>query len=547
MSADISSLDARRAAGWVLAIAVASLALSLFLTRGLTLVDRDEGRYAEASREMLVSGDWLVPRLFGVPYLEKPPLFYWLSAAALAVVGIDERGARFVPGASAALGVLATGLFALRMLGPGAAVLSSLVLATAALYFTLARIVLTDMLFALTISAALMAFFVAEEERRSLLPFWLFAAAATLTKGPVAGALCALAILAYCGSVGSLGTLFTARFWIGFPAYAAIVATWFGLVEVRFPGYLEFYVYKEHLLRVAGDEHREGPLWYLPWLLLGFLPWTPVLFAALPSIVRRLTEPTREGRTVRFAAIWALGVLVFFSLPRGKLVPYLLPMFPPLAVVLGDALARTWTGGHEIRGLRLSFASLGALFLAVAVAAPIAWEVTPLAMSPVLFLVGASAAAGALLIFRTLDAGDARPALAVAATVAAIELLVVPVARPIADRVTIGPIIRILRDAVGPDEPVVLYSGYFPNLPFYLGRIPYFVFGNRELDFGVSLEGNGPYVVDTLEQLRGRLGAHRTLYVLHPRTSDVNRLRRLPGRTRVLYTGRRSVLLEHQP
>lgn len=545
--AAIPMIDARRAAVGVLVIALASAAIALALTRQLPLFDRDEGRYSEAAREILVSGDWLVPRLFGVPYLEKPPLFYWLTAVSLATFGVDELGARLVPALAAALGVLATGLFTLRTMGARAAPLASLVLATAGLYFVLARVVVTDMLFSVAIAGALMAFFVAWTEGRSYLPFWLLAAAATLTKGPVAGALCGFTIVGYLASRRDLRLLLAPRFWIGFPAYLALVGAWFGLAEVRVPGYLAFYVYKEHLLRVAGDEHREGILWYVPWLLAGFLPWTPMLLAALPAIARRVREPTSAGEAARFAAIWAAVVLVFFSLPRGKLAPYILPMFPPLAMLLGDALARWTARGEEIPRLRLAFVSVGVVLAALAVATPVVWELAPVPMSRWLWAAGGVCAAAAAATLRLARRRDASPVAAVAAAVAALQLCAVPIAAPIARGLTIAPIIDILRERARPDDPIVLYSGYYPNLPFYLGRIPYFVFGNRELDFGVSVEGPGPFVVDSLRRVRSRIGDRPTFFVLHPRTRDVEAVRGLSGATRVLYRGRRSVLVEHLP
>jgi len=121
----------------ILCIAATTLALALFHTRALPLIDRDEGRYAEAAREMLASGDWLVPRLFGVAYLEKPPLFYWLTAAAYRIAGIDELGARLVSALAAAAGVLGIGLLGRRCFGPRAGLLGATVLATSGLYFVL--------------------------------------------------------------------------------------------------------------------------------------------------------------------------------------------------------------------------------------------------------------------------------------------------------------------------------------------------------------------------------------------------------------------------
>ena len=107
-----------------------TLGVALFKTSDLPLIDRDEGRYAEGAREMLASGDWLVPRLFGVPYLEKPPLFFWLTAASCALVGVGELGARLVSALAAAVGVVLTGLFSRRVFGPQAGALTAVVLAT---------------------------------------------------------------------------------------------------------------------------------------------------------------------------------------------------------------------------------------------------------------------------------------------------------------------------------------------------------------------------------------------------------------------------------
>jgi 4-amino-4-deoxy-L-arabinose transferase-like glycosyltransferase len=334
----------------VLLVAALTFAFALAGTRYIPLIDRDEGRYAEAAREMLVSGDWLVPRIFAVPYLEKPPLFYWLTAVSYAAAGVNELGARMVPAVSAALGVLATGLFGRRIFGGGAGVLGAAVLATSGLHLLLARVAITDMLFGALLTGALFAFFVAETERRTFLPFWVLAAAATLTKGPVAPVLCGLVGVSHLALVGRWQILRAARFWIGFPLFLAIVAPWFLLIQARYPAFLPYYVYKEHLLRVAGDEHREPFFWYLPWIVVGFLPWSVVACGALPAIRDRLRDPSAAGVAARFLIVWAAWVFAFFSVPRGKLVPYMLPVLPPLALLVGDALQRWRRGAVVSRG-----------------------------------------------------------------------------------------------------------------------------------------------------------------------------------------------------
>ncbi len=531
----------------ILVIGALALCVALFDTHALPLIDRDEGRYAEGAREMLASGDWLVPRLFGVPYLEKPPLFFWLTAASCGFVGVDELGARLASALAAAVGVIATGLFARKAFGRRAGLLAAAVLATSGLFLVLARVVVTDMLFSALVAGALMSWFVAETKKRSFLPFWLLAAAATLTKGPVAAVLCGLTGLAYLASERTLGALRSPRFWTGMPAFLAIVLCWFALVEIRYPGFLYFYVYKEHLLRAAGDEHWEPFYWYLPWVLAGWLPWTPIAVALAPAIGRRLSERTAQGRAARFVAIWAFVVLAFFSVVRGKLVPYLLPMFPALAILLGDALDGWLEGSAASAPVRRGFYAIAACLLLAVCALPLVVRASPVTLPAslvMLVLVALLVAAAVLLAFA--GSHSIRPILTVATSVAVLECAAVLVGSPIQRHLTTRPVVDILRRELRPGDQVVLYSGYFPNVPFYLQSIPLFVEGNRELDFGVSLEGSGPAIVKDIAEVERRVGRRRLLLVLRTRERDLQSLARLPG-TRLLYKGRTSSLVERLP
>jgi 4-amino-4-deoxy-L-arabinose transferase-like glycosyltransferase len=531
-----------------LLVSALALALTLFDTAEIPLIDRDEGRYAEAAREMLASGDWLVPRLFGVPYLEKPPLFYWLTAGALGLVGIDEFGARLVSGLAAAAGVLSTGLFARRVFGPNSGLSSAGILATSGLYFVLARVAVTDMLFSVLLAGSLQAYFLAETEERSYVLFWLLAAAATLTKGPVAPVLCGFVVLGHLAVRGSWQSLRMRRFWVGLPLYLMVALPWFILVELRYPGFLHFYVYKEHVLRVAGDEHREAFYWYLPWLLGGFLPWTPMLLAAFPAIRRRAVEDSLEGTAARFAVIWVTIVFVFFSVPRGKLVPYILPVFPALAMLVGDDMARQIDSAATGRVMPWAFGLIGAALLIAAIGLPIGLRFSHLAIPPALVAVAVAAAlaAGATTL-RSARTQGWQPLVAVTGSIAALQCVAAVVAAPITRHFTTRPIVEILRGQLGPDDQVAIYTGYFPSVAFYLRRIPYFVFGYRELDFGISLEGHGPWVVDNLHELEKRVGQRRLFIVLRTNEDDFRELRKMPGEIRVLYSGRRSSLIESRP
>jgi 4-amino-4-deoxy-L-arabinose transferase-like glycosyltransferase len=360
--------------------------------------------------------------------------------------------------------------------------------------------------------------------------------------------LCALTILVHLAISRRLGLLFSLRFLYGLVVYMLLVGTWLVLVETRFPGFLAFYVYKEHVLRVAGDEHWEVFYWYVPWMLVGFLPWTPAWLAALPAIARRVRESSRSGQAVRFAVVWAAAVLVFFSVPRGKLVPYILPLFPALAIQLGDALSRWIAEEDEVRGVRFAFLLVGLGVLLAAAGLPIGRHLSPVlvpqgrvAWSVVLGL------GSAVLVIALHRRRSAAPVLAVAGVVGLLECAAVVIAAPIIHPLTTMPIIEILRERLTPEDGFAAYGGYFPNVPFYLRRVPYFVFGNRELDFGVSLEGNGPWVVDDLRQLHARLGHRRIFFLLRTRERDLQTLLALPGTATLLHRGRSSSLVEYQP
>ena len=493
---DSSSPSARP----ILLIALAAVGLYLWNTGSIPLTDPDEGRYAEIGREMLVSGDWLVPRLFDVPYLEKPPLFYWLTALSLRLFGLNEFAARLVPALAAGFGIVAVGLFARRVLHPRAGWLSSLVLATSGLYFILARAVVTDMLFTAAIACALVQFFLADRgytpQRRGFLFFWIFLALATLTKGPAAVVLCGLIVVIDLAWSRSLGSLLRPSLWITAPVYFALALPWFLLVENRYSGYLSFYLWKEHLQRAAGGEHSEPMLWFVPWLVLGLLPWTPLAVAALRGWASAATGSSPREAVIRFLVVWSGVVFLVFSLARGKLVPYILPMFPALAILLGDFLHRSLSERKVIAGVRIEPKLVAAVT----------------GFGVVIYL-GAAAAAPLF-----------------------------------SDRFSARPQTRLVQELMGSEDELALVRSYYPSAAFYLERIPYFVGGRPELRFGSSLIGGSPRLARDLEEFKRRTSARRIFYLSRTREGYLRDLRaKLDKPEILLQTPQATLLVENRP
>ena len=339
---------------WSFLLALGLMGLALFFYRlgAPGLMDPDEGRYAEIAREILVLKDWLVPHLNLFPYLEKPPLVYWLTAVSFKILGYGEVAAR-LPAAVSAVGGLFLAYGLGRVLwGAGPAFLAATVLATSAGYLALGRILTLDMTFSFLVNLGISLGYLALRQEQPRLWPWAYGvlALAVLTKGPVAlilaGLIWGIWVLTY-RRPGKL--LIQPWSWL---LLAVMALPWFVYLQGRIPEFFHFFLYEQHFGRFLTPAVHPQPFYYFGLVLLGLLlPWTFLLPWAL-----RGQWLDRDPDQV-FLLIWAGVVLVFFSLSRGKLPPYILPALLPLALLLGRRLA-DWTdavrtGGVD-RGLRVS-------------------------------------------------------------------------------------------------------------------------------------------------------------------------------------------------
>lgn len=340
-------LALRPARGGVL-IALAVLAW-LAATAGLRpLALPDEGRYVGAALEMARSGDWATPTLDGLPFFHKPPLFYWVTAAALRLLGTSEGAGRAAPLLGAWLG--SWSLFALlrrwqpaqRPRWAGSALL---VLLTQPFFYFGAQYANTDMLVAGCICAciALAAHAVLSDaagrpDRRALWAAYGMAGLGVLAKGLIGVVLPGAVIVAW---------LVWERRWVsllrlvsapGLAVLAAVSVPWFALMARRHPGFLHEFFVVQHVERFSqGGFNNAMPLWFYPVAIaLLALPWTLWGLALLRRPVRLALAAADDGERSlrRLLLAWAAVIVVFFSLPQSKLVGYVLPALPPLAALL---------------------------------------------------------------------------------------------------------------------------------------------------------------------------------------------------------------------
>jgi 4-amino-4-deoxy-L-arabinose transferase-like glycosyltransferase len=331
----------------------AGLLLFMLATLGVVpLLDNNEGLYSAIARDMLRSGQWVIPHLNGVPYLEKPPLLFWLMAVVFRVCGEHVWSARLVP----CLAAWGTGLWISWFLGrtmpdrDGAwsdRVLHAGITGTCLAAQVWGRIVLLDMLMTFWLAGSLMLFLMfATETTVSRRPGWIrgswaLLAGAVMTKGFVA--------LVLWASITGIFMLFrrwpVSRWWCvfdpcGVGLFVVLVAPWHILASLQHPGFAFFYFVNEHVYRFLDmrepRDYYTGPwFYYLPRILLMLLPWSA---GALVEGVRALCPPRAgwfraPGHDLRaFVGAWVLGPLVFFSLSRAKANYYMLAALPALLV-----------------------------------------------------------------------------------------------------------------------------------------------------------------------------------------------------------------------
>ncbi len=482
-----------------------AIALLFVLLWGMGLATRsitrpDEGRYAEIAREMSVSGDWVTPRLNGIPYFEKPPLQYWATAQSIEMLGPTALAARLWTALMGLLGVWVVWRTGDRLFGHGSGKWAALVLISSLYYAALGHINSLDMGVSVWMTVSVCAFLRAQvEDRRWMMLAWAAAAAAVLSKGLMALVLPGGALILYSLWTRDLSPWRRLDPVRGVLLFLALAAPWFFLSATIHPEFLRFFFIHEHFERFTSTIHqREEPFWYfLPILLAGWLPWTGLLYA---SVIRPLRGfRSRSFSPQRFLALYALLVVVFFSISGSKLPSYILPAYPAIALLMGRTLAQRPRLPASAMGLALLW-SAALTFAAAALRFPelaAQWGIQPDIDADMVvsyqhfagWMLAASASlmAGVLLAlrWRTL-ALKAFTALALASLVA-VQLLMQG-SEALADVTSSRRIAADLATDFRAASHVYSIGTYDQTLDYYIQRTVVLVAFQDELAFGLSLE-----------------------------------------------------------
>ena len=329
---------------WVI---VSAIAIGLLLGAA-PLFDADEGRNAEVAREMAATNDYVLPHLDGLPYLDKPIVYFAAEAAFMEVLGPTELAARL----PAYLFTLATAAvvfwFARRLWGVDDGSVAAIAFLSMPLVIAFARTVIFDSALAFFMAVAIVAFYFAVEtdERKWSVIAWASMGFGVITKGPVALAVPLIVVIPYAIWRKRFRRLWT---WPGLALFVAAIAPWVIAIERSVPGFLRYVLVTETAQRLTtGALKRTGPPWYfIPFLIGGALPWSIAAIEALrpraphsrDALRARGLSPRFAGREVLvFLWLWVLVPLVFFSLSQSKRPQYILPVMPAVALLAARQL-----------------------------------------------------------------------------------------------------------------------------------------------------------------------------------------------------------------
>jgi len=335
----------------ILALALAVAALYLLFLGRHGLHESDEGRYAEIAREMKESGDLLIPTLNGIPHFQKPPVIYWSTAASLAVLGENEVAARMVS-LLAALGVFILTYWIGRWWFDGTTGLAAVwLLAGSWQFFMLGRSLTPDMMMTFWSTAAIAGFVWASRmettTKARFLPYFACMGIAFATKGPMG-----MLVPMLTGIGWQWGSRRSDRPKVRVPWIAGLMLTlalalgWFFAASLRHPELGRYFFEFEFLNRFLSTTHgRSQPIWYfIPVLLIGWLPWTPLLPLAI-SGHRQRHRSGGSHRALHWALVgWLVVPFALLSLSGSKLMTYVLPLFPGIALWLANGLLRRERG-----------------------------------------------------------------------------------------------------------------------------------------------------------------------------------------------------------
>ena len=461
------------------------LCLAIFFQLGnRALFEPDEGRNAETMREMSVSGDYFVPRLNSLLFLDKPFLYFAAGGLTMKALGANELAAR-LPGVLCTLALaFAVGAVARRWWGDRAGALAGLAAAAAPLPILYSQIVIFDAMLTLWICVAVLALYLAverepatDDHRRPDFRYWSVVAwtamaLGVLTKGPVALLVPLAAVLPWALWRRRARRLVEH----GSPlVLLVVIVPWLRIVSRADPDFLHYALVTETWSRLTSNElKRDAPFWfYLPVVLFGALPWSVAPIAGWRRVVAGWRERDPQ---IRYLLLWFVVPYVLFSFMHSKRVHYILPLVPSLLLLSIGLWVRT-PAGARLPGVRAaagiwSLLGLATLALGLGAAPKLLEAVDGPPVATVARVAVALGVAWCLAGAAALLSSRSAPRALCALTLPSLSFLLLtgPLVDAVGARRSARDLARSIEGAWGESVEVVAVEAFPASLPFYLQR-----------------------------------------------------------------------------
>lgn len=447
---------------------LAALALLFYGNDSLLITDSVESNYALTAKEMVISGDWISPQIYGHYWYDKPVLFYWLTALGFKLFGFTEFAARFFPAVFGLLGLALVCWGGKKLYNEQAGFISGLVLLSSVEFFLISKSIITDAVLFVFFSGTLLYFCLGYSTGRRLYWYDMYACAAlaTLTKGPVGFLLPGLIIVLFLAVQRDFKVVLRCHIVSGLILFLAIAAPWYlAMYNLHGSDFINTFFGTHNFLRATVSEHpRDNVIYYYAAVnILALFPWSGVIPVAIYDKWRRCGKFNLQPRE-KFLLLWVLVVFGFFQLMATKYITYTYPLLFPAALLIGGYLDKHL----EVLKSKI-FMGFFTMIYAVLLTAPL-WLPEDLVVGQNLFVLPISMIIGVMAAFYLIFYPKG-----VLYSVSVISItfylaLIYCVAEPLSMQRSAKSMAHCLNVAAADSAAVGLYGNYPTSAVFYSGK-----------------------------------------------------------------------------
>ena len=456
----------------------------------------DEARYVEIGREMFLSSNYITPHLNGSIYIDKPILFFWIESLLIRFFGKNEWSVRLLPEFFGVLGCLVTYWAGTKLYNRRTGLLSACLLMTMGLYFAATHYCNMDLMVAVLIACSLWFFIVAVNKPddpayfRYLMFSYFFAGVAFLAKGLIGLVFPAMIVFFWMMFARQWQLFSRIHIFMGMCIVLLIIAPWIILIQNQTPFFLYYFLYVQHFFRYLSNVFDQGRPFYFLFLVTfaGIFPWVLFLFQSIHCFIQKIKYSPEKSSKEIFILIWPVFILLFFSFPHSKLVGYVLPVFPPIAMMIAHYLDLHWHSSIQMRSFkRVSFVWC---VIAMAIVFLILHQIKIQALLSqkgvfywyaLCFIFFVSAVIG---LFFSFKATAKKMVLLLFVTLFSVEVLITASFHMLTlSKAGLKPLALLIQKEIKSGDILVSFDNYYFDLPFYTSKMVYVVSPWHDVSF----------------------------------------------------------------